>query len=54
MKCRILFSGENKKKLECAVDGTPSQIPMLVANSMTDGLAFPHTYHEGMSCSKFG
>ena len=36
----FFFGKYNKNKLECAVDGTPSQIPMLVAKnakSMTEG-----------------
>ena len=44
--------------LECAVDGAPSQIPTLVANSMTNGLtvgpAVSNPSHEGRPCGKFG
>ena len=32
-----IYGKKNTKKLECAVDGVPSQIPRLIANSLTDG-----------------
>ena len=47
----------SKTKLECEVDGAPSQSPKLfadVAYSMTDGLAPPNPNHKGRSCRMFG
>ena len=40
---------KKRTKLECAVDSTPWQIPMLssnVANSMKDKLALAHPYYD--------
>ena len=42
-------------KLECAVDGMTSQMPMLVTNRMMNRWTYsPTSYHEGRSCNKFG
>ena len=55
-----LIFWEKYEQLDCAVDGMPSQNPMLGANvaiSISDGwktnVAFAHPYHVGKSCSKF-
>ena len=48
---------KHKLLLECTVDGASSKIPTLVANvanSIPDGRALPHPYHDRRSCSKFG